>query len=133
MFIGAHISAAGGLFNAPKNGGVIGCETIQFFSRPPQGGKPKPITKEDATAFSNAMKEHSIQTAYIHAPYFINLASNEARIRHGSVSVLREELERGTQLGCRAMMFHPGSAKEVGQEKAEEMVIEGLNRILDGY
>jgi len=133
MLIGAHVSAAGGLFNAPKNGGLIGCETIQFFSRPPQGGKPKAITTQDAEAFSSAMQESGIKSAYIHAPYFINLASGEPRIRHSSIAVLREELERGSQLGCRGMMFHPGSAKDVGEEKGEEMVIDGLNNIMDGY
>ncbi|MEK7615445.1 MAG: deoxyribonuclease IV [Patescibacteria group bacterium] len=133
MLIGAHVSAAGGLYNAPKNAGLIECETLQFFSRPPQGGKPKPITPEDAALFTATMKENKIKTAYIHAPYFINLASGEARTRHGSVAVLREELERGTALGCKAMMFHPGSAKDVGQEEGERMVIEGLNRIMDGY
>lgn len=133
MFIGAHVSAAGGLENAPKNGGEIGCETIQFFSRPPQGGKPKPITQESAALFQDAMTRHGIKTAYIHAPYFINLASSDERIRNGSIAVLREELQRGSQLGCRAMMFHPGSAKDVGQEQGEALVIEGLNKILDGY
>ena len=47
--------------------------------------------------------------------------------------MLRQELDRGTQIGARAMMFHPGSAKDVGEAKGVQMVIEGLNRILDGY
>ncbi len=133
MFIGAHVSAAGGLENAPKNGGQIGCETIQFFSRPPQGGKPKPITPESAAQFQMAMREHHIESSYIHAPYFINLASSDDRIRLGSIAILREELERGSLLGCKGMMFHPGSAKDVGQEHGEELVIDGLNQILENY
>ena len=133
MLFGAHVSSAGGVFNAPERAAEIGCEVFQMFSRPPQGGKPKPITDEVAEQFQAAMKEHGIERAYIHAPYFINLASSKPRIRHGSVSVLREELERGSTLGCRAMMFHPGSAKDLGQEKGERKVIDGLNRIMDGY
>lgn len=133
MFIGAHVSAAGGLENAPKNGALIGCEAIQFFSRPPQGGKPKPITTESAALFQTSMREHNIRAAYIHAPYFINLASSNNRIRFASIGVLREELERGSALGCKAMMFHPGSAKDVGQEQGEALVIDGLDRIMDGY
>ncbi len=133
MYIGAHVSAAGGSEHAPKNGEKIGCEAIQFFSRPPQGGKPKPIMPEMAMAFQTAMQTAQIHVAYIHAPYFINLASSDDRIRLGSIAVLREELERGSQLGCRAMMFHPGSAKDVGKEKGETMVMESLDRILDGY
>jgi len=133
MYIGAHVSAAGGLENAPKNGEKIGCEAIQFFSRPPQGGKPKPILTQDVERFKTTMHECQIKAAYIHAPYFINLASSEARIRHGSHSILREELERGSLLGCKAMMFHPGSAKGVDQDKAVQLVIDGINKIMDGY
>jgi deoxyribonuclease-4 len=133
MSVGAHVSAAGGLWNGPKNAGEIGCETFQFFSRPPQGGNIKDITDEDAKLFQQTMKEYKIKSAYIHAPYIINLASAETRIRLGSHSILRQELERGSKLGIKGMMFHPGSAKDVSQKEAEIMVIEGLNRILDGY
>jgi deoxyribonuclease-4 len=133
MKFGAHVSAAGGLSNAPKNAAELDCEVLQMFSRPPQGGKASPITPEVAERFQAAMLEHEIERAYIHAPYFINLASGQTRIYHGSITVIREELERGSLLGCRAMMFHPGSAKDMGEKKGVEMVIEGLNQILDGY
>jgi len=133
MRFGAHVSAAGGVDKALARGGALGCEVIQLFARSPQGGKAKEITDELVASFQSEMKAHSIEDVYIHAPYYINLASTNPRIKHGSVSVLRDELERGTKLGCRAMMFHPGSAKEVGEEKGAEMVIEGLNRIMDGY
>ncbi len=133
MKFGAHVSAAGGLWNAPKNAGELGCEVLQMFSRPPQGGKPAPITEEAAAQFAAEMKANKIERAYIHAPYFINLASKEKRITGNSVAVIRDELERGSALGCRAVMFHPGSAKDVGQEKGIAMVIDGLNRVMDGY
>ncbi len=133
MRFGAHVSAAGGLFNAPANGAKLHCEVIQFFSRAPQAWAAKPITDEDAEKFKLAIKENGIKASYIHAPYLINLASTNNRTRHGSISMLRQELERGSRLGVNAMMFHPGSAKEVGREKGIEMVVDGLNRILDGY
>lgn len=133
MKFGAHVSAAAGLWNAPINAGNLQCEVLQMFSRPPQGGKPSPITDETAEKFKAAMKENEIERAYIHTPYFINFASKEARISAGSASVVREELERGSALGCHAVMFHPGSAKDVGQEKGVRMVIDGLNRVMDGY
>ncbi|OGL99577.1 hypothetical protein A2318_04485 [Candidatus Uhrbacteria bacterium RIFOXYB2_FULL_45_11] len=133
MSVGAHVSAAGGLFNGPKNAGEIGCETFQFFSRPPQGGNIRAITEEDQKLFHNSMIEHKIKSCYIHGPYVINLASEKAGTRANSVRLLREELERGSLLGVKGMMFHPGSAKEVGEEAGTKFVIEGLNKILDGY
>lgn len=133
MRFGAHVSAAGGLWKAGPNGKELGCEVIQIFSRPPQAWAAKPITDEDAAMFRHSMKDNSIEDVYIHAPYLINLASENNRTRHGSVTMLRQELERGTQLGAKAMMFHPGSAKAVGRKEGVAMVVKGIDRILDGY
>lgn len=133
MFFGAHVSAAGGAWNAPVYGKNLGCEVIQFFSRPPHSFVAKPITDEDAVKFKQAMKDSGLKRSYVHAPYLINLASGTHRTRFGSIKMLREELERCSKLGVDAMMFHPGSAKDVGQEKGVELVIDGLNRIMDGY
>jgi len=133
MKFGAHVSAAGGLWNAPINAGKLGCEVFQIFSRPPQGGKPSTITEEVEAKFKAEMKANKIERAYIHTPYFINLASGTQRIVDNSIAVIREELMRGTQLGCHAVMFHPGSAKDVGEEKGVAMVIDGLNQIMSGY
>jgi len=133
MSVGAHVSTAGGLFNGPKNAGEIGCETFQFFSRPPQGGNVKAISEEDQKLFRDAVIENKIKSCYIHGPYVINLASEKTSTRANSVRLLHEELERGSLLGVKGMMFHPGSAKEVGEEAGTKFVIEGLNKILDGY
>jgi deoxyribonuclease-4 len=133
MKFGAHISAAGGVYNAPLNAAALGLECFQFFSRPPQGGRVSPISKEDAATFQKNCDAHGFENYYIHAPYVINLASKEARIRNSSVDLLRTELERGSQLNVTAMMFHPGSASGVGEEEGVKLVIEGMKKILAGY
>ncbi len=133
MKFGAHVSAAGGVWNAPINAGKLRCEVLQMFSRPPQGGEPSVLTDEVVMQFQDAMQKNNIERAYIHGVYYVNLASDEKRISKNSVRVLRDELERGSKLGCHAVMFHPGSAKNVGEEKGVKMVIDGLNRIMDGY
>lgn len=133
MLFGAHVSAAGGLFNAPKNAAALGLECFQFFSRPPQGGKVGPIAKDAAQAFLDECATHGLERWYIHAPYVINLASKEERIRASSVEILRGELERGTLLKTQAMMFHPGSAAGVGEEEGLALVVDGMKKILKGY
>ncbi len=133
MKIGAHVSAAGGLANAPKNAAALGAECFQFFSRPPQGGKVGPIKKEDAAAFRAACDAHGFDRWYVHAPYVINLASKEGRIRDTTIEIVRGELERGAILGAAAIMFHPGSAAGVGEDQGVALVIEGMKKILDGY
>jgi len=133
MKFGAHISAAGGLWNAPINAAAIGCEVFQFFSRPPQGGEGMKITPEVAKQFRDTCAAHEFDTYVIHAPYIINFASSKDYIRKNSIRMIREELERGTLLGAKAVMFHPGSAKDVGDEMGIKMVADGVKELLKGY
>ncbi len=69
----------------------------------------------------------------IHAPYYINFASGLAKTRGNSVRIIREELERASLLQATYVMFHPGSAKDVGHEEGLRLVIEGVQKVLDGY
>ncbi len=133
MYFGAHVSVAGGLPNGPVNAAKIGCEVFQFFSRSPQGGVAAKITSEVADAFLSACETHKMKQWVIHSPYYINFANAEDRIRKNSVRIIREELERGSLLNAAYVMFHPGSASGVGEEKALHLVIEGIKKIYDGY
>ncbi len=133
MKFGAHVSIAGGIQNAPLNAAALGCEVFQMFSRSPQGGPAPKLTPEAIDAFQKNCAEHKLSNWVIHAPYYINFASGEERTRKNTICIIREELERGTLLGARYIMFHPGSAKDVGQEQAMRYCIEGISRVLDGY
>jgi len=133
MYIGAHVSSAGDISLAPQRAKEIGCECFQIFSRPPQGGKAKEITPEIAKKFKENMKKYSQKECYIHAPYYINLASPNNRIYYGSITVIREELERGSSLGVKYVMIHLGSYREVGKKKGMAMVREGISKILKDY
>lgn len=133
MRFGAHVSAAGGLELAPERAGELNLEVFQFFSRPPQGGRVGPISQETAKKFRAACEKHGFDTCYVHAPFIINLASSEERIRSSSVDILRQELERSSRLGAKALMFHPGSAAKVGEAVGEKLVIAGVRNILKGY
>jgi len=142
MNFGAHISAAGGLHNAPENSAKIGGEIFQFFSRPPQGGSARKLDEEAMRLFREAMEKYQQKAAYIHAPYYVNFASSNNRTRYGTIAVVREELERGSALGVKAVMTHLGSANDLvknglapekAQQRGMEMVVEGIKKILDGY
>jgi deoxyribonuclease IV len=133
MLVGVHVSAAGGVQNAPGNAKKIGCEVFQVFSRPPQGGPARPVTKSVIREFVLAMENNKQAEFYIHAPYYINLASTTPRIRYGSISVIRDELERGSLLGAKYVMTHLGSAKDLSRKEAIVKVSHGIIRILDKY
>lgn len=133
MLLGAHVSAAGGLWHAPANSAAIGGEVFQFFSRSPQGGPAPAITKEIAAKFKAAMVEYNQAACYIHTPYFINFASATTRIAKGSISIVRQELERGDTLGVAAIMTHLGSGRDLGRDEAIKTTITGLLDVLHGY
>lgn len=133
MHIGCHVSVAGGVQNAPQRARELGCEAMQIFSRPPQGGKAPELTEAVLGDFQIKMKESQIQDVYIHTPYFINFASTDNRIRYGSVSVVREELERASLLGAKYVMTHLGSARGLGKKEALVKTAEMLKKCLEGY
>ncbi len=133
MKFGAHVSASGGLWNGPENAAKIGCEVFQFFSRPPQGGEGMKLTPEVVKRFREACEKAEQELWVIHAPYIINFASTTERIRNGSIRIIREELERGSALGARAVMFHPGSARDVPLSMGIRMVADGVNELMKDY
>jgi apurinic endonuclease APN1 len=132
--IGAHVSAAGGVSNAPLNAVKEELETFQMFSRPPQTFRCPPLSPEEIARFITNCKTHQFKNYYIHAPYLINLASANPRLRHGSITMLREELERGSLLKAKGVMFHVGSAaSQPSRVEAIAAAINSLADILDGY
>ena len=130
--IGAHVSGAGDLALAPLRAHQAGCECFQFFSRPPQGGPAKKITAKIANEFKINCRRYDLES-YIHAPYYINLASAKNNIYYGSIGVLKDELKRGNELGVKYLMTHLGSAKDLGEKAGIQKVIAGINEILKDY
>lgn len=135
---GLHVSAAGGVVNAPENARSFGAECFQFFSRSPRGGKAPEISDETADLFRAKCREYDMES-YIHTPYYINFASQDKRIYHGSINAVREELERGSKLGVKYVMTHIGSAKDFplgsGGEKsnaAMKQTVAGLKEVFRG-
>ncbi|MBI3626448.1 deoxyribonuclease IV [Candidatus Uhrbacteria bacterium] len=133
MKFGTHVSIAGGMEKAFERADMVKAEVFQCFSRPPQGGKAPAITPEVIARFNQAKQASKIREYYIHTPYFINLASAEPRIRHGSVSIIGEDLKRGSLLGFQYVNTHIGSAGESSKKEGVALVIAGLKKILDEH
>lgn len=133
MLFGVHVSAAKSLALAPGRAAEVGAEVFQFFSRSPRGGPAPKITAALAAEFRFNCKKFGQAECYIHAPYYINFASTNPRIYHGSISVVRDELERGSQLGVRYVMTHLGTSRGMPRAKALAMAVAGLKRVVVGY
>ena len=133
MHIGCHVSIAGGIQNAPERAYNLGCETMQIFTRSPQGGPAPKLTSEIISGFKLKAKNYKLKAVVVHTPYYINFASANNRIRYGSVSVVRNELERASLLGAKYVMTHLGSTGELSENEASEKTIEMLKKTLDSY
>lgn len=133
MYFGAHVSIAGGLVNAPLNAAKIGCEVFQMFTRSPQGGWTPECNAKIAAEFKANCKNAKQKEWYVHTPYFINFASENPRIKHASISIVRQELERASMLGAKYLMTHLGSFASLGKKKGFPQLIAALNETLSGY
>jgi deoxyribonuclease-4 len=109
--IGFHAPIAGGLQNALLKAHELGASTVQIFSRNPRGWKARPLQIEEIRLFKSVRRRTGIKPVVIHANYLINLAAANLEIREKSIISLREEIERGLQLGADYLVVHPGSAR----------------------
>lgn len=133
MNIGCHISIAGGIQNAPKRAHDLSCELMQIFTRSPQGGKAPELTNKICKEFKIQTSKLKIKEVAVHTPYYINFASLNNRVRYGSVSIVRDELERASLIGAKYVMTHLGTAKDLGQKEAIKKTANMLKKTLEGY
>ncbi|MBD3244875.1 MAG: deoxyribonuclease IV [Candidatus Moranbacteria bacterium] len=143
MNFGAHVSISPSLEMAPKNAADLGCECFQCFSQSPRGGGRKIPRDKIIQAFKKNLKKFKIKSFYLHAPYFINLASTNNRIFYGSINAIAKELEIASLLGANGMVTHIGSFKDFNLKSKKELkeikkipkqalerVVKGLNEII---
>lgn len=105
----------------------LGCETAQIFSRSPRGGKAKEFEPGDVSMMKELFDEHNMRPLVIHAPYFMNLASNDSDKRDYSIQVLAEDLMRAETLGAAFVVTHIGHKDREEEPEAEQ----ALARVLD--
>jgi len=111
MFVGAHVSTAGGLANAIERGKERGCESIQIFNQSPRMWRPTNFGEEDFAAFREAMDGSPVEAVIIHAVYLINCATKDKDLRKKSHTSLTHALRIGDAIGARGVVLHPGSQK----------------------
>jgi deoxyribonuclease-4 len=111
MWIGAHVSTAGGLANAIGRGSERACESIQIFHQSPRMWRPTAYGEADFTAFREAMDASKIESVVIHAVYLINCATKDRELRKKSLTSLTHALRIGDGIGSAGVVLHPGAQK----------------------
>lgn len=109
--IGAHVSAAGGVDQAPLNAREIGAKAFALFTKNQRRWEARPLTEETITAFRHNLAASGIAPGHVlpHDSYLINLGHPEKDALEKSRRAFVDEMQRCDQLGLQLLNFHPGS------------------------
>lgn len=130
LTVGCHLSSSKGYLAMAKTAVSIGANTFQFFTRNPRGGKAKAIDPADIEAFSSFARENGITTILAHAPYTLNAAAADPRVRQFARETFADDLGRMESTPGQLYNFHPGSHVKQGPEVGVDKIAEVLNDIL---
>ena len=108
----------------------IGANVFQFFTRNPRGGAAKPLDKGDIAAFLDFAAANGIGPILAHAPYTLNAAGAEPRVREFAEEVMAGDLDRLEHTPGAMYNFHPGSHVGQGTEEGINLISGMLVRIL---
>lgn len=132
--IGAHVSVAGGIAQAPIRAAEIGAKAFAVFTRSPNRWASKPLTDKDITEFKANCAQHGFSTAYIlpHDGYLINLGSPDEDKLAQSREAFLDEMRRCEQLGLEMLNFHPGSHLNLmDEDSCLQRIAESINQALE--
>lgn len=133
-FIGAHVSAAGGVENSPERADKIGATGFALFTKNQRRWKAKPLTEENITKFKKACDKYDYPMKVImpHDSYLINLGHPEKAGLKKSRDAFLDELQRCEQLGIQKINFHPGShLTKISEEDCIKVIADSINLALD--
>lgn len=132
--IGAHVSIAGGLENAPKAARQLGANAFGLFTKNQRQWAAKPLTEEEILRFKERCRALGFppQSILAHDSYLINLGHPEPNGLEKSRNAFTEEMSRCQQLGIAFLNFHPGSHKnEISEAECLNRIAESINQALD--
>ena len=135
LYIGSHVGFS-------KNNQLLGslnealsydANTFMFYTGAPQNTMRYAIDDELTKRAYDEMKKKGIllDKIIVHAPYIINLANEDAEKHEFAINFLKQEVSRCEKLGIKNMVLHPGSHVGAGIDKGIELIIDGLNSVLE--
>ncbi len=129
-YVGAHISAAGGVENAPVNAHEIGAKAFAFFTKNQRQWVSPPLTAKSIEAFRNNCGKYGFKPFQIlpHDSYLINLGAPDPENLGRSRYAFNDEMKRCEQLGLDRLNFHPGShLDKITEEQSLDLIAESVN------
>ncbi|MDP6457195.1 MAG: deoxyribonuclease IV [Candidatus Marinimicrobia bacterium] len=129
--LGAHVSVAGGVENAPGRGSAIKADAIQIFTANQNQWSPKQPMEENTAAFRANMKSERPEVCVTHDSYLINLGSPEPKKLNMSRKAFLEEIDRCDACAIPYLIFHPGSHLKTGEEECLARIAQSIDYCLD--
>lgn len=133
-FVGAHVSAAGGVENAVLNAHAIGAKAFALFTKNQRQWVAPPLSKKSIASFKELCEKFEYQPFQIlpHDSYLINLGHPEVEALEKSRAAFLDELQRCELLGLDRLNFHPGShLNKIDEETCLKTIAESINLSLD--
>ena len=133
-YIGAHVSIAGGVENAPVNAHELGATAFAMFTKNQRQWSAPPYKEEAVAAFRENCRAFGYRPELIlpHDSYLINLGQPDPGKRRNAVAAFIGEMERCHQLGLVKLNFHPGShLKLIPEEEDLRLIAEGVREAVD--
>jgi len=132
--IGAHVSTAGGVENAPLNARNIGANAFALFLKNQRRWFEKPYPTRRVEKFKERLNDlgFSPESVLPHAGYLINLCSPDGEKAEKSYLALKDEIERAYILGLKYVNFHPGAhLNKYTEREALEIIAERVNSLIE--
>ncbi|HNX52667.1 MAG TPA: deoxyribonuclease IV, partial [Pontiellaceae bacterium] len=127
--IGAHVSASGGVENAPLNAKAIGANAFALFTKNQRQWTSAPLSGESIRAFNqNCAGSFAAAQILPHDSYLINLGSPEPEALEKSRAAFLDEVQRCEQIGLDRLNFHPGShLGKCSESECIALIAESIN------
>lgn len=129
-YIGAHVSAAGGVENAPLNAEKIGASAFALFTKNQRQWQAKPLSEQNILGFKKNLENVGIKPEHVlpHDSYLINLGHPDSEALEKSRTAFIDEMKRCQQLGLSLLNFHPGSyLKKISETDCLKLISESIN------
>ena len=133
-YTGPHVSATGGVENAPLNAMAVGANAFALFTKNQRQWVSAPLTQKSIDAFKANCEKACITPDFIlpHDSYLINLGQPEEEALQKSRNSFFDEMKRCEQLGLKMLNFHPGShLNKISLEECLRRIAESINMALD--
>ncbi|MBO7301145.1 MAG: deoxyribonuclease IV [Bacteroidaceae bacterium] len=132
-YIGAHVSASGGVENAPLNAAAIGANAFALFTKNQRQWVSAPLTAKSIEQFKENCRKCGFLPEYIlpHDSYLINLGNPDEEAIQKSRAAFLDEMQRCEQLGLTMLNFHPGShLNKISIEQCLDEIAANINLAL---